>query len=333
MKTLITGGAGFIGSSVASACLDSGITPVILDDLSSGEKSFVSGREFYQGDVADGPLLDKIFSEHPDISSVVHCAAVISVPESADRPLDYYRNNVGKLIELVDHLLRIGCRRFLFSSSAAVYRPDASLVVTECSSTDPQSPYAQTKLMSEQILADSARAHGMQALALRYFNPIGADPLLRTGPQRPDPTHVLGRLIHAYDTATPFTINGVSWPTRDGSAIRDYVHVWDLARAHVLALGRFDDMLPASGGCEVINLGTGRGTSVSELVAAFQAIVGSIRVIAGPPRPGDVAGCHTSIRKARRLLGWEPEKSLEDGLRDALAWASRHRRLAVGAPA
>ncbi len=328
MKTLVTGGAGFIGSTVASACLDAGVTPVILDDLSTGRIEFVAERTFYHGDIADGALLDRIFADHPDIESTVHCAARIVVPESVSQPLLYYRNNVGKTVDLVEHLLRNRCGRLIFSSSASVYQPGPDLAVDEASALAPRSPYAATKIMVERILADAAVAHPLRALSLRYFNPIGADPQLRTGPQDPAPTHAMGKLIEAHQTGQRFTITGIDWPTRDGSAIRDYIHVWDLARAHVLALQRFDEVLPQDRGNEVLNLGTGSGVTVRELVSSFQTVVGGAPdVHESGPRPGDVVGCYTRSDKAYRLLDWTAERTIEDMVRDSLNWSGRRGQL------
>ncbi|MEV0157511.1 UDP-glucose 4-epimerase GalE [Micromonospora sp. NPDC050686] len=323
-KVLIVGGAGFIGSTVATACLENGITPVILDNLSTGREEFTRDRIFYPGDMADAALLDKIFAEHPDIQAVVHCAALIVVPESVAHPLRYYRENVAKSLELVDGLLRNGCTRLLFSSSAAIYRPGDDFTVDENSPIEALSPYARSKAILEQMLADCARAYPLRVLSLRYFNPIGADPQLRTGLQIAEPTHVLGRLI-ATSRGETFQLTGTDWPTRDGSGIRDYVHVWDLARAHVLALRRFDAVLPAGGDpYTVINLGTGDGTTVRELVHAFEEVVGRpVDVQETARRPGDSAGTYTRSARARELLGWAPTHSVADGIRDSLRWAER----------
>ncbi|MEQ7126880.1 UDP-glucose 4-epimerase GalE [Actinopolymorpha sp. B11F2] len=324
MKTLITGGAGYIGSTIASACLDAGIVPVILDDLSTGREEFTEGRAFYRGDIADGDVLDTVFRDHPDISAVIHCAAKIVVPESVRDPLGYYANNVSGTIALVQHLLRHGCERFLFSSSASIYQPGPDLSVDESSPVDPQSPYAATKMMVERVLADAASALPLRVISLRYFNPVGADPLLRTGLQSPAPTHALGKLIEAYESGTPFTITGTDWPTRDGSGIRDYIHVWDLAEAHVRALERFDEVVPAPRGYEVINLGTGRGTTVRELASAFQDAVGDrLQVREAGPRPGDAVGCFTRSDKAAAMLGWSATRTEKDGALDSLAWARK----------
>jgi UDP-glucose 4-epimerase len=324
VKTLVTGGAGYIGSTIASACLDAGIVPVILDDLSTGREEFTEGRVFYRGDFADGDLLDTVFQAHPDISAVIHCAAKIVVPESVRDPLGYYANNVSKTIDFVGDLVRHGCERFLFSSSASIYQPGPDLSVDESSPVDPQSPYAATKMMVERVLADVAATLALRVISLRYFNPVGADPLLRTGLQTHAPTHALGKLIEAYESGEPFTITGVDWPTRDGSGIRDYIHVWDLAEAHVRALEKFDEVVPEPRGYEVINLGTGRGTTVRELVSAFQDAVGDrLQVEEAGPRPGDAVGCFTRSDKAAALLGWSATRTEKDGVLDSLAWARK----------
>ena len=323
MEILISGGAGFIGSTIASASMDAGHIPIILDDLSSGAEAFVKDRIFYRGDVADGELLDLIFHEHPNIETVVHCAASIVVPDSVADPLAYYKNNVSKAIEFIGHLNRLGCKRMLFSSSASIYGAGEDFTVDESSSVDPQSPYARTKAMVEVILADAAQAGMVSSLSLRYFNPVGADPQRRTGQQRRRPTHALGKLLEAYNERVPFTIIGVDWPTRDGSAIRDYIHVWDLALAHVRALERFDRIVAAENGYAAINLGTGRGTTVRELVDIFQLAAGdSLEISEGPPRQGDVVGSYTRVEKAESLLAWRAQLSIADAVRDALAWSS-----------
>lgn len=325
-KVLITGGAGFIGSTVASALIDQGITPVILDDLSKGRREFVRDRIFYQGDIADQALLDRVFAEHPDIHAVLHCAAKIVVPESVGRPLHYYRENVAKTVDLLEALQRNGCERVVFSSSASIYAPTADARADETSPVAAESPYARTKQMMEQVLQDWTVAAPVRVIVLRYFNPIGADPQLRTGLQDPNPTHALGKLIEAHTEGTPFTVTGVDWATPDGSGIRDYIHVWDLARAHVAALTRFDAVVGPSADdrYRVINVGTGQGTTVRELVTAFETAVGeSLDVREAGRRPGDVIGCYASGDLAGELLGWSAQKSLVDGVRDALAWREK----------
>lgn len=321
MKVLITGGAGYIGSTVASACLDEGITPVILDSMVTGRAEFGRGRACYTGDIADAGLIAQVFAEHPDISAVVHCAALIVVPESVADPVGYYEANVVKSLRLVRELLRHGCHRLLFSSTGCFYQagPDGS--VDEDSPIAPGSPYARTKAACEGMFADIAAGTPLRVVSLRYFNPVGADPQLRTGLQHRLPTHALGKLIQAHEAGQPFEITGTDYATRDGSGIRDYVHVWDLAAAHVAALRRFDAVLGQNTSLPV-NLGTGTGTTVRELVEAFNAVVDDpVSVTAAARRPGDVVGAFSRGDRAKRLLGWQPQLSLTDGIRDSLSWA------------
>lgn len=326
MKILITGGAGYIGSTIASACLDAGHEVVILDDLSAGRREFVRDLPFYEGDVGDQTLLNQVFTEHA-IDAVVHCAAKIVVPESVEQPLEYYTNNVGKTLVLLAAMSRHQVTRLLFSSSASIYGPDDNFQVDEQSPLQPSSPYARTKFMTELILNDIAAASDLRVISLRYFNPIGTDPQLRTGQQIEHPTHVLGRLIEAWQADTTFTVTGVEWPTRDGSGIRDFIHVWDLALAHVAALERFDQASGPSG-YQAINIGTGRGVTVRELVAAFEQATGRpLKSVDGPPRPGDVCGVYTTLDQASDLLDWSTKLTEADGIRDAIAWLPQRQAL------
>jgi UDP-glucose 4-epimerase len=327
MRVLITGGAGYIGSTVASACLDAGITPVILDNLVTGRREFAQGRVFYEGDISDGALIDKVFAENPDIAAVIHCAALIVVPDSVSDPVAYYRANVARSLEFVDHLLRNGCTRMIFSSSASIYQAGADHTVDEDSPLEPMSPYARTKAVCEAMFADIAASQPIKILSLRYFNPIGADPEMRTGLQLRRPSHALGKMIEAYEERVPFQITGTDYPTSDGTGIRDYVHVWDLATAHVAALRRFDELA-----VDVINLGTGAGTTVRELAEAFNRVVDRpIEIVAAPARPGDVAGAYTRSDRAHRLLDWQARYSVEEGIRHSLEWARlRDSRLGLG---
>ncbi|GAB2746037.1 UDP-glucose 4-epimerase GalE [Kitasatospora kifunensis] len=328
MKVLISGGAGYIGSTVASACLDAGITPVILDSLVTGRQEFAEGRAFYRGDIADGALVDRIFAEHPEIEAVVHCAALIVVPDSVGDPIGYYRANVAKSLDFVEHLIRNGCEKMIFSSSGSIYLPGEDFSVDEESGIAPQSPYARTKAVCEGMFADIAATQPIRILSLRYFNPIGADPRLRTGLQVRRPSHALGKLIEAHENGVPFQVTGTDWPTRDGSGIRDYVHVWDLAAAHVAALQEFEAALEGKRS-SVINLGTGTGTTVNELIDAFNSVVTPpVAKASTESRPGDVAGAYTRSDRAKRLLGWQPQLSLAEGIRDSLRWAEiRDERL------
>ena len=323
MKVLIAGGAGYIGSTVASACSDAGITPVILDNLVTGRREFTGGREFYGGDIADGKLVERVFTDHPDIAAVIHCAALIVVPDSVADPVGYYRANVAKSLEFIAHLLRNGCGRLIFSSSAAIYGAGADLTVDENSPINPQSPYARTKAVCEAMFADIAAARPIRVLSLRYFNPIGADPSMRTGLQLPKPTHALGKMMQALEEGIPFEVTGTDYPTRDGTGIRDYIHVWDLATAHVAALRRLDALLAPANPYAVINLGTGNGTTVRELLDAFNSVATvPIQARDAGRRLGDVAGAYTRTGRARKLLDWQPRYGIAEGIRHSLQWAA-----------
>jgi len=328
MKILVTGGAGFIGSTISSALLDSGHTPVILDSLVTGREEFTKGRIFYKGDIADAALIDRIFKEHPGIYATIHCAALIVVPESTEKPYEYYRENVGKSLSLFNALKNNDCKRLVFSSSASIYDVVPGFMVTESSPLKPLSPYARTKYMMEMILRDFCTAYSMQGIALRYFNPIGADPKLRTGLQIQKPTHAIGKLVDVQLGNIPhFTITGTDFETRDGTGIRDYIHVWDLAQAHIRAVEHFGEAFDNAGNPDdnylVINLGTGKGVTVRELVLAFEEVVGEkINKIEGPRRPGDTAGSFCNADTALKLLGWKAELSIEQGIDDALRWGT-----------
>lgn len=306
---------------------------MVLDSLITGRQEFTAGKIFYQGDIGDGGLVDQIFRDHPDIIATVHCAALIVVPDSMADPLRYYRVNLSKTLDLAGHLVRNGCDRMIFASTAGMYRPEPDLSVTETSELEPQNPYTRSKMMAELLLQDFCEAYGLRVISLRYLNPIGADPRLRTGLQSSKPTHALGKMIECYDLGVPFKITGVDWETRDGTAIRDYIHVWDIARAFHEAATRFDSIIPPVGDhprYEVINLGTGDGTTVRELVAAFREVVGdSFRAEDAPARSGDVVGAFVNPAKAWDLLGWKPEYTIEDAIRHSLQWADRRRELAA----
>lgn len=326
MKVLITGGAGYIGSTIASALIDVGHTPILVDSLVTGRREFTKDRIFYEADIADRAVMRQIFNDHPDIYATIHCAALIVVPESVERPYDYYRHNVVKSMELFKMLADLGQKRVVFSSSAAVYDVVPGFMVTEESPLLPLSPYSRTKYIMEVVLKDFCAAYGLNGIALRYFNPIGADPKMRTGLHIQHPTHLIGKLVEVALGHEPvFYLTGVDWPTRDGSGIRDYVHIWDLAQAHLKAVEHFDEAVRLGSIDDVpytvINLGTGNGVTVKEFVAAFEEVYGKrLPVTIRPPRPGDVAGSYANADKAGRLLGWEAVKPITEGISDALKW-------------
>jgi UDP-glucose 4-epimerase len=330
MKVLVTGGAGYLGSTTAKALEEAGHTPVILDSLLSGPRVFVRDRVFYEGDIADRDLLSRIVEEHPDIDCTIHMAARIVVPESVEKPYEYYRDNVSKSLEMFDQLLALGKPRVVFSSSASLYAMVPDFEVDESSPLDPPSPYARTKRMMETVLEDMAAATDLRAIILRYFNPIGSDPDLESGIYAREPSHVLGQLVMAAQgQKDSFTITGTEHPTRDGTGIRDYIHVWDLARAHVRAVESFDEVLAkVDAPSTVINIGTGAGVTVRELVASFERVFGrEVPVTEAPPRPGDAVGAFANVDKSRELLGWSTELTLDDAIASALAWAGKRKEI------
>lgn len=330
MKVLVTGGAGYIGSITSKALENAGHTPVVLDSLLSGPLAFVRDRIFYEGDIADRALLRRIADEHPDIDATIHMAARIVVPESVEKPYEYYRDNVAKSLELFDELTALGLPRVLFSSSASLYAMKPEFEVTEDDPLDPPSPYARTKRMMETVLQDLAAATDLRAIILRYFNPIGSDPDLESGIYAKEPSHVLGQLVMAArGLKDAFTITGTDHPTRDGTGIRDYIHVWDVARAHVRAVEQFDEVLAtADAPSTIINIGTGEGVTVRELVASFEKVFGrAVPLAEAPPRPGDAVGAYANVDRAAELLGWRSELSIDDAIASALAWGEKRQEI------
>ncbi|GAA1475036.1 UDP-glucose 4-epimerase GalE [Corynebacterium felinum] len=323
MAVLITGGAGFIGSTIATRCKDQGIEPVIVDDLSTGLKQFTNGRTFYQGQVGDRELLRKILAEN-DIEAIIHCAAKIVVPESTQQPLSYYENNISQGIVLLEEAIAAGVKAFVFSSSGSIYSAEDGYEFNEDTKVDPHSPYSQTKADFERLLKAVAASSDLQVVSLRYFNPIGCDPQYRTGLQIEHPSHVLGKILEKAADKTTFTVTGVDWPTRDGSGVRDYIHVWDLAAAHLAVLDNLSDIREEDGTFSVINVGTGDGTTVRELVDIANTVLPEpIESQDGPARPGDVVGGFANVDKSKRLLKWEAKLSIQQGVADSLEWSKR----------
>jgi UDP-glucose 4-epimerase len=320
MKVLVTGGAGYVGSAITTCLIDSGIAPVVLDDLSTGHAQRLEHVDSYVGDIADTQLLHRIFAEHPDICVAVHCAARKTVDESLEQPLAYYRDNVGKALHLVDGLLAHGCDRLIFSSSAAVYGDAATSVVSEGTPTSPNSPYAASKVMVERMLDDIARASTLRALSLRYFNPVGSDPHRRVMPYSIPPLPVLDNLVSAWQRDEPFAIFGTDWDTSDGTPVRDFVHVWDVARAHVAAVRWL--VTDADGAAHrVVNVGSGHATTIRQLAELFALRAGRpVNVQAQRRRPGDTRGTYAAIGRAAELFDWQPNLTLADAIDDALAW-------------
>lgn len=330
MKVLVTGGAGYIGSITCKALEEAGHTAIVLDSLLNGRREFVGDQIFYAGDISDRPLISRIVEEHPDLYCTIHMAARIVVPESVEKPYEYYRDNVAKSLELFDQLRYLGKTRVIFSSSASVYAVVDDFQVVETSPVAPGSPYARTKRVMEMALEDITVSSDLRAIILRYFNPIGSDPALTAGVYDREPTHVIGQLVRtAQGVSEAFVITGTGHPTRDGTGIRDYIHVWDVARAHVCAVERFDDALATVGAAAMtVNIGTGEGVTVRELVAAFEKVYGAqVPTREGPPRPGDAVGAYANVDKAAAVLGWRSTLTLEEGIASALDWGKKRREV------
>lgn len=322
MAVLVTGGAGYIGSHTALALCDRGEDVVVLDDLSSGfDWAVPPAAELVVGDVCDQELVGRLIAER-GITEIVHFAARILVQESVGDPLRYYLGNTVKTRALLETALAHGVTRLIFSSTAAVYGEAQVDIIPEDQPTAPINPYGRSKLMSEWMLADVARAHGLAYVVLRYFNVAGADPGGRAGETRRVATHLVKVASEAaYGVRPGVEIFGTDYPTRDGSCIRDYVHVSDLASAHVAAL----DHLRAGGANLTLNCGYGRGFSVKEVVDVVKRVSGvDFPVKLSGRRAGDPACLVGAADRIRTELGWTPQlDDLETIVRHALGWEQR----------
>jgi UDP-glucose 4-epimerase len=315
---LVTGAAGFIGSHAVLALTEAGHAIVALDNLSTGRRWAVpDGVPFIAGDIADRALLRDVFARH-GCDSVMHFAGSIEVGESVSHPLDYYQNNVVGSLILLETAIACGVGKFVFSSSAAVYGEPERQPIPEDAPTRPINPYGWTKLMTEQMLADAARAHGLRYVALRYFNVSGADPQGRAGESIKKPSHLIKRAVQVAVGILPqLGIFGEDYPTPDGTCIRDYIHVTDLVDAHLLALHH----LAGGGGSLILNCGHGTGVSIREVVAAVERATGTtLPVRSEPRRPGDPPALIAAADRIRATLGWAPKYDLDAMVASALAW-------------
>lgn len=322
MTVLVTGGAGYIGSHTVYALLDRGDNVVVLDDLSTGVKAQVGERAvFIQGDVADTALVRKILADH-GVNSVIHFAGSIVVPDSVADPLGYYENNVVKSRTLIEACVAGGVKHFIFSSTAAVYDTDAKQPLAETERKGPISPYARSKLMTEWMLEDVSRAHPMRHMVLRYFNVAGADPEGRTGQSTPKATHLIKRAAQVVLGRVPhLDMFGTDYPTPDGTGVRDYIHVADLAAAHLLAL----DALKAGALSAIYNCGYGHGFSVREVIRGVERVIGrALPVKESPRRAGDPPMLVSDPSRIKKELGWTPRHDDLDGIiASAIAWERR----------
>ncbi len=330
MATLVTGGAGYIGSHTAVALHEAGRKLVLVDDLSNSSVEAVARVRalttadvaFVEGDVADAALLDKVFTDH-DIDEVVHFAAFKAVGESVDQPLAYYRNNLGSTIALAEAMVRHGVERIVFSSSCTVYGQPDQIPVTEAAPTGAANPYGWTKYMSEQILRDATAATDLRVVLLRYFNPVGAHP---SGTIGEDPNGIPNNLVPfvmqtAVGRRDVISVFGGDYETRDGTAIRDYIHVMDLAEGHVAALDALAEVGRLPDDCTAVNLGTGVGSTVLEVITAASKAVGKDlphQVV--DRRAGDIEQIWADPTNAHDVLGWKTSRGLDEMLADHWRW-------------
>ena len=330
-KVLVTGGLGFIGSHTTVELLQRGYEVLVVDNLANTSAAVLDGIAAIAGrkpvwanvDLADPVACKALLASVPDLAGIVHFAAYKAVGESVQKPLAYYRNNFGSLVNLLDHLAERPACRLIFSSSCTVYGQADSLPIREDAPVKPaESPYGNTKQVGEEILRDGARAHGYRAIALRYFNPIGAHPSAKIGEL---PLGVPQNLVpfitqSACGLRGPLKVFGNDYPTRDGTCIRDYIHVVDVALAHIYALER---LLAGKGSdpVEVFNLGTGTGSTVLEVIHAFERATGvKLQWQFAERRPGDVIAAYANTEKAKAGLGWRAERSLDQCMADAWRW-------------
>ena len=326
MSVLVTGGAGYIGSHMALELLDAGEPVVVLDNLSTGLAWAVpKGATLVTGDVGDQALVRRVVETH-GVSSIIHFAGSIVVPDSVADPLGYYLNNTVKSRALLEMAVKCGVRHFIFSSTAAVYGMTGDKPVAEDAPLAPMSPYGSSKRMTEIMLADTARAHDLRYVALRYFNVAGADPKGRSGQSTPNATHLIKVACEtALGKRGRMQVFGTDYPTPDGTCLRDYIHVTDLTRAHMAAL-RY---LRAGGESDIFNCGYGRGFSVLEVIDAVKRAAGrDFEVHMSARRPGDPASVVAASARIRKALAWVPEHDTLDAIVcDALSWEQRLSRL------
>lgn len=333
MNILLTGGAGYIGSHTCIELISAGHTVVIADNLCNSSKKAVSRVEeitgtkipFYEIDVCDYDKLSNVFEENK-IDSVIHFAGLKAVGESCEIPLSYYRNNLDSTLTLLEVMKKYGCHNFVFSSSATVYGIPETVPLVETMPTSCTNPYGWTKLMNEQILTDATKADPeLSVVLLRYFNPIGAH---ESGMIGENPNGVPNNLMPyitqvAVGKLEQLGVFGDDYPTHDGTGVRDYIHVVDLAKGHVKAI----DYASVHKGTEIVNLGTGVGYSVLDIVKTFIKVNGvDIPYAIKPRRAGDIAECYADPSKALEVLGWKAEKNLEDMCRDSWNWQKKNPR-------
>jgi UDP-glucose-4-epimerase GalE len=318
---LVTGGAGYIGSHAAKALRAAGHRPVIFDNLSAGHRQATLDNPLIVGDIRDLDAVRRAIRQS-GATAVMHFAAWLSVPDSVKDPIGYYRNNVEGALTVLEAMTHENCKHFVFSSTCAVYGEPVDVPLRESHPNKPINAYGQTKLAVEHALPHFERAYGIRYVALRYFNAAGADPDGEIGEDHDPEIHVIPRALAAAANGTPIDIFGEDYPTPDGTCLRDYVHVMDLADAHIRAVQRLEQ----GGTSASYNVGTERPSSVRDVIAAVERVTGkTLERRHSPRRPGDPAVLYASAEKIRGELGWTPQRpDLEVIIRDAWNWHSRH---------
>ena len=324
---LVTGGAGYIGSHTCKALAEAGLVPIVYDNLSLGHEWAVRWGPLEKGDILDRVRLDEVFKAYSP-SAVIHFAAYAHVGESVEQPAKYYRNNVVGSLNLLEVMRDYGVRKIIFSSTCATYGIPQRVPIPEDHPQDPINPYGASKLMIERMLADFDAAYGLRSVSLRYFNAAGADPDGEIGEDHDPQTHLIPLVLEAAGGEGSYiTIHGTDYDTPDGTCIRDYVHVSDLARAHVLALQALQE------GCQSLsyNLGTGKGFSVREVISTARSVTArAIATKEGPRRPGDPSRLVADANRANKHLGWKPQYcDLEQVIATAWNWMLRDPRHAL----
>jgi UDP-glucose 4-epimerase len=317
-KILVVGGAGYIGSHMVKDLLSVGYGVITLDDLSTGHRDLLPGGIFVKGDLGDREVLEQLFTDHK-ISAVMHFAAFSLVGESVQNPLKYYRNNLAATTNLLSSMIKYRVKRFIFSSSAAVYGEPVEIPITEQHPCNPTNPYGQSKIAVEKMLHDCDSAYGLKYISLRYFNASGADESGMIGEKHYQETHLIPLVLKvALGERENIRIYGTDYPTPDGTCIRDYIHVSDLTQAHLLAL----KALLSNKESAVYNLGSNRGYSVREVIELAKKVTGKhIPVLEADRRPGDPARLIASSDKIKSSLGWQPRyENLETILQTAWVW-------------
>jgi UDP-glucose 4-epimerase len=315
---LVVGGAGYIGSHMVKMLAQAGYPVVVLDNLCTGFAGAARYGTLVEGDLADSALLDRLFGEHR-FTAVLHFAALSQVGESMQIPARYYRNNVANTLSLLDAMDRHGVRSFLFSSTAAIFGEPQYTPIDEAHPTRPINPYGRSKRMVEEMLDDLGRSQGLRAVCLRYFNAAGADPEGELGERHDPESHLIPLVLQAASGRRPqIAVFGTDYDTPDGTCIRDYIHVWDLCSAHLLAL----EHLLGGGASLALNLGNGQGFSVQEVIETARRVTGKdIPVRTEPRRPGDPAILVADSQQARAILGWQPRYAdLDTIIAHAWAW-------------